>query len=185
MTLKNSRLGPDLPTSVNNSDFATRKALFSQNFTLTKFCENKTLAKIFKFTVLSTASGQVCFSSPVVHTTASLVKRVCTQKIIFSFLNQNICCGYSKEQSQRDGSFKHPKHMLNLLGKQIFTILCSKYCLFKPMIQLNRKNNGSRWSTQLLCQLHLTIDPVQRKIVIIFLPINSNICFWGSKETSH
>ena len=23
---------------------------------------------------------------------------------------QNICCGYSKEPSQRDGSFGHPKH---------------------------------------------------------------------------
>ena len=31
---------------------------------------------------------------------------------IFSlFLIQNICCGYSKELSQRDGSFEHPKHM--------------------------------------------------------------------------
>ena len=31
------------------------------------------------------------------------------QKIIFLFLNQNICCGYSKEPSQRDDSFVHPK----------------------------------------------------------------------------
>ena len=31
--------------------------------------------------------------------------------IIFLFLNQNICCGYSKELSQRDGSFEHPKRI--------------------------------------------------------------------------
>ena len=30
-------------------------------------------------------------------------------KIFSLFLNQNICCGYSKELSQRDGSFEHPK----------------------------------------------------------------------------
>ena len=35
-------------------------------------------------------------------------------------------CGYSKEPSQWDGSFEHPKHMLKLMGKRIFTILCSK-----------------------------------------------------------
>ena len=38
---------------------------------------------------------------------------------IFSvFLIQNICCGYSKEQSQCDGSFEHPKHILKLMGKK-------------------------------------------------------------------
>ena len=45
------------------------------------------------------------------------------RKIIFLFLNHNICCGYSKEQSQWDGSFEHPNHMLNIMGKKIFTIL--------------------------------------------------------------
>ena len=30
------------------------------------------------------------------------------KKIIFLFLYQNICCGYSKEPSQWDGSFEHP-----------------------------------------------------------------------------
>ena len=43
------------------------------------------------------------------------------QKIIFLILNQNICCGYSKEPS----SFDHLKHMLN--GKKISTILCSNF----------------------------------------------------------
>ena len=49
--------------------------------------------------------------------------RVRTKKLIFLFLNQNTCCGYSKEPSQWDGSFEHPKHMLKLMGKKIFTIL--------------------------------------------------------------
>ena len=42
------------------------------------------------------------------------------RKIIFLFLNQNICCGYSKEPSQWDGYFEHPKHMFKLMGKKIF-----------------------------------------------------------------
>ena len=39
------------------------------------------------------------------------------------FLNQNVCCGYSKEPSQLDDSFEHPKHMLRFLGKEIIAIL--------------------------------------------------------------
>ena len=44
--------------------------------------------------------------------------RVCIGKFSL-FLIQNICCGYSKEPSQLDGSFEHPKHMFKLLGKKI------------------------------------------------------------------
>ena len=33
--------------------------------------------------------------------------------IIFLFLNQNICCGYSKELSHWHSSFEHPKHILS------------------------------------------------------------------------
>ena len=37
---------------------------------------------------------------------------MCKENLIFLFLNQNICCGYSKEPSQCDGSsFEHPKHV--------------------------------------------------------------------------
>ena len=50
------------------------------------------------------------------------------RKIIFLFLNQNIHCGYSKEPSRWDGSFEHPKHMLKIMGKKIFTIL--RYYIF-------------------------------------------------------
>ena len=49
--------------------------------------------------------------------------RAGTEKLVFSFLNQNICCGYSKEPSQWDGSFEHPKHIIKLMGKDINAIL--------------------------------------------------------------
>ena len=49
------------------------------------------------------------------------------RKIFFLFLNQNICCGYSKEQSQWDCSFKHPKHMLKIMAKKKVTILSWKF----------------------------------------------------------
>ena len=70
-------------------------------------------------------------SAPLLSTMADLRKsqtvralvKMCNRKIIFLFLNQNICCGYSKEPSQRDGSFEHPKHMLKVIGKKLFTIL--------------------------------------------------------------
>ena len=48
-------------------------------------------------------------------------------ELFFLFLNQNICCGHSKEPSHRDGSFEHPKHMFKLIGKKIFSILCSNW----------------------------------------------------------
>ena len=35
-------------------------------------------------------------------------------EFIFLFLNQNMCCGCSKEPSQRDGSFENLKHMFKL-----------------------------------------------------------------------
>ena len=67
-------------------------------------------------------------------------------KQTFSFIlfpNQKICCGYSKEQSQWNNSFEHPKHMLKLVDKKRFTILAyGKYsiisntgCLPKRPIQ--------------------------------------------------
>ena len=46
--------------------------------------------------------------------------------LIFLFLNQNKCCGYSKEPSHWDGYFEHPKHIFKLRGKKIFTILLWK-----------------------------------------------------------
>ena len=59
-------------------------------------------------------------------------------KIIFVFLNQNICCGYSKEASQRDASFEYPKHLLKLMSKKIFTVLRSKIVFtWNPVLDIN------------------------------------------------
>ena len=41
-----------------------------------------------------------------------------------------------KESSQLDGSFEHPKHMLKIMGKKIFTILPCFFCLSKPKVIL-------------------------------------------------
>ena len=71
--------------------------------------------------------------------------RVSNRKMIFLFLNQNICCGYSKESSQSGGSFKHPKHILKVMGKKIFTILCWNFLLSKPL-----KSYGSNWMDVLI-----------------------------------
>ena len=50
---------------------------------------------------------------------------VLNPNFIFLFLNQNIDCGYSKEPSQWDGSFEHPKSIFKLMFKKIITILCT------------------------------------------------------------
>ena len=67
---------------------------------------------------------------------AGLELRVCNEKIIFLFLDQNICCGYSKEPSQWDGSFELPKHMLKIMGKKIFTILSWKFLFYLNLLVL-------------------------------------------------
>ena len=59
---------------------------------------------------------------PLDQEISGLKLRVLTEKKIFLFLNQNICCVDSKESSQWDGSFECPKHLLKLMGKEIFTI---------------------------------------------------------------
>ena len=67
---------------------------------------------------------------PIFRANAGLQIRVHNWKLFFLFLNQNICCGYSKEPSQWDGSFEHPKHMLKMMDKkEIITILHSKIML--------------------------------------------------------
>ena len=54
---------------------------------------------------------------------AGLQIRLRIGKLFSLFLMQNICCGYSKEPSQWDGSFEHPKHMFKLLDKKIIKLL--------------------------------------------------------------
>ena len=58
------------------------------------------------------------------------------ENLIFLFLNQNICCGYSKEPSCGDGSFEHPKQMFKLKGKKIIIILRYKFLLNWPYVVL-------------------------------------------------
>ena len=82
------------------------------------------------------------------------------QKRIFCVLNQNICCGYSKEPSQWDGSFEHLKLMFKMKDKKyshtilrIFFLLIwtqaviyfstSQYCLALHGNKEKLKNNSS------------------------------------------
>ena len=53
--------------------------------------------------------------------------RVHNRKLFFLFLNQDICCRYSKEPSRWDGSFEHPKHILKPMGKKIIAIFPSSF----------------------------------------------------------
>ena len=55
-----------------------------------------------------------------------------TGKLFFLFFNQNICCGYLKEPSQRDGSFEHPKQMFKSIGKEINAILGAQHPYLDP-----------------------------------------------------
>ena len=79
------------------------------------------------------------------------------ENLIFLFLNQNICCGYSKEPSQWDGSFEHPKHMLKLMGKKIFTVLhwiflfiwTCEYNLYFSALTLQDSNWDASEATQI------------------------------------
>ena len=80
--------------------------------------------------------------------------------LIFLFLIQNICCGFSKEPSQWDGSFEHLKHMSKLIAKKIFTILRSKH-LSWPMITkigIHQSENHTYFNslfTSVICWLPL------------------------------
>ena len=42
--------------------------------------------------------------------------------------HQNICCGYSKETPQWDGSFEHPKHMLKLWVRKYWQFYAEHFC---------------------------------------------------------
>ena len=55
-------------------------------------------------------------------------------KTIFLFLDQNICCGYSKEPSQWNSSFEHPKCMFKLMGKERNAILGTQTILIRTFV---------------------------------------------------
>ena len=70
-------------------------------------------------------------------------------KINFLISHQKYMLLVSKEPFQLDGSFENPKHMFTLMGKKIFTILCSKnlfvltYDSRKEMISFPSKTGTS------------------------------------------
>ena len=68
---------------------------------------------------------QFCREAKVIGTVNSGFQISDIGKLFSLFLIQNLCCGYSKEPSQWDGSFEHPKHIFILMGKKIITILRS------------------------------------------------------------
>ena len=55
--------------------------------------------------------------------------------MIFLLLNQNMCCGYSKQPSQRDGSFENPKHNVKLMGKKTIQVHAKKCVLLTDVRQ--------------------------------------------------
>ena len=67
--------------------------------------------------------GVSCQDAPNKQQLPGLQIRVRIGKLFSLFPIQRICCGYSKEPSQLDGSFEHPKQMLKLMGKKIIKIL--------------------------------------------------------------
>ena len=63
---------------------------------------------------------------------ASLQIRVRELSLFFLFLNQNICCQYSKESSHWDSSFWHLKRMLKLRIRKLYQSyvqLFNSYCI--------------------------------------------------------
>ena len=88
--------------------------MYSAHLEVQIFCH---LYPYFKYT-----SSEDSDESVQIHLTGPQI-RVCNWKLFFLFFNHNICCGYSKEPSQWDGSFEHPKHMFKLMDKKIIQIL--------------------------------------------------------------
>ena len=68
----------------------------------------------------------ICRTEPIFNFNSAQERYV----LVSLFPNQNVCCGYSKGDSF---SIKHPKHMLNMMGKEIFTLLADLFCLPKPV----------------------------------------------------
>ena len=77
-------------------------------------------------------------TTPIILQVNDFISGLCSRKIIFLFLNQNICCGYSKEPSQRDVFFEHPKHMLNLWVRKYLQFYNENFCLSKPICILTQ-----------------------------------------------
>ena len=68
-------------------------------------------------------------------------RKECVTEIIFLISQPNTCCGYSKEPSQRDGSFEHPKYMFKLMDKKIIAILRKKLLNWPNETTYKRQEN--------------------------------------------
>ena len=55
-------------------------------------------------------------------------------KLTLLFLNQRICCLYSKELSRWDDSFRHHKHMFGVMSKKLLQFYHQRFCLFGSML---------------------------------------------------
>ena len=62
--------------------------------------------------------------------------RVRNENLLSVFLIQNICCGNSKEPSQKDGSFVHTKNMFKLMDKKSSQFYTQNFCLTGSMYSL-------------------------------------------------
>ena len=98
-------------------------------------------------------------------------------KIIFLLPNQNICCGYSKEPSQWDSSFEHPKDMLKLTDKKIIAILRWKYLLNWPYAltylasRSNLLPNAFKWDFFFKVDF---LNTVEAKVIILSWYVKPN-----------
>ena len=88
----------------------------------------------------------VCYQSEQHLFLTGLQIKVCNETLFFLFLNQNICCGYSKEPSNWDGSLKHPKHMFKLRDKKIIAISRWKFWLNWPYVLNNISTQTTGWN---------------------------------------
>ena len=64
------------------------------------------------------------------------------------FLNQNKCCGYSKEPSQWDCSFEHPKHVWIKWSENIYNFMLQINFVQLDLIMLSAWNRA--WSNHIL-----------------------------------
>ena len=59
-------------------------------------------------------SDELCMNRSDNLEASPLFRQKCVIKQYFSISQQNICCGYPIELSERDGSLEHPKHFFNI-----------------------------------------------------------------------
>ena len=112
-----------------------------------EYFEKSNVDKILQMTKKKKKTWKILYPKiEILYFDQAFSLRVLTKTLIFLFLNQNISCGYSKEPSRWDGSFEHPKYTSKLMGKKIFTILCSKNCLSKSVFTALTSIKGYVWN---------------------------------------